>query len=194
MNAAKAARTTALRSRVSRNAASRTPERLIQAVDLLEVSPEDRILEIGCGRGVAVSLVCERLAGGTVTAIDRSQKMIDAAKARNAHHVASGKAVLRTAALADADFGGARFNKVFAVNVNVFWLGGAREHAVLRKVLEPGGRVFLIYDSPPVDRGTSVLDRLTAGLLEAGFSNVEPLPGGAGLDRLTGVRAGLPQA
>lgn len=47
-------------------------ERLAWAVETMRVRPDDRVLEIGCGAGVAVGLVCERLAGGRITAIGRS--------------------------------------------------------------------------------------------------------------------------
>jgi trans-aconitate methyltransferase len=59
--------------------------------------PDDQLLEIGCGPGVAVSLVCERLAGGRIVAVDRSPTAIERAARRNAEHVASGRAVLRAA-------------------------------------------------------------------------------------------------
>ncbi len=57
--------------------ASKPLERFVWAVDTLALDPADRVLEVGCGHGVAVSLVCERLTSGRITAIDRSKKMIE---------------------------------------------------------------------------------------------------------------------
>src|SRR5688572_10376059 len=102
-------------------------DRLLWAVEILDVEPNDHLLEIGCGHGAAVSLICERLTTGTITAIDRSQTMIDAASKRNQEWVTAGKATFQAAALKDADFGGTRFNKIFAVNVSLFWTPPANE-------------------------------------------------------------------
>src|SRR6266545_3463959 len=92
--------------------ASKPSERFVWAVDTLALDPADRVLEVGCGHGVAVSLVCERLTSGRITAIDRSKKMIEMAARRNREHVAGGRAVLKTVALEKADFGDERFDKV----------------------------------------------------------------------------------
>src|SRR3954452_23860631 len=102
--------------------ASKPSQRFGWAVDTLALDPAGRVLEVGCGHGVAVSLVCERLTSGRITAVDRSQKMIEMATRRNRAHIAAGRAVLRTAALETADFGGERFDTVFAFNVAPFWL------------------------------------------------------------------------
>jgi cyclopropane fatty-acyl-phospholipid synthase-like methyltransferase len=51
---------------------AKAAERLVWAVEMLAVQPDDHLLGIGCGHGVAVSLVCEQLDTGTITAIDRS--------------------------------------------------------------------------------------------------------------------------
>src|SRR5690349_16095401 len=107
--------------------ATKIPQRLLWAVEVLAVQPDDQILEIGCGQGVAVSLICEKLGVGKMTAIDQSEKMIETAKHRNQRCVALGRAVFHTVSLGEANFTSGQFNKIFAVNVNVFWLNPAQE-------------------------------------------------------------------
>jgi ubiquinone/menaquinone biosynthesis C-methylase UbiE len=124
------------------------PERLAWAVEMLDVRPAERLLEVGCGTGVAAALVCERLDGGSITAIDRSATMIEAAMEKNRAHVESGRAVFRRAELRDADFGEGAFDRAFASNVNVFWRKPAREIEIVRRVLAPGGTLHLFYQPP----------------------------------------------
>src|SRR3954452_13439956 len=102
--------------------AGKALQRFVGEVDTLRGSPAERLLEVGCGHGVAVSLVCERLATRTITAIDRSPKMIAMSTRRNREHVDAGRAALEAVALKDADFRDRRFDKVFAFNVAPFWL------------------------------------------------------------------------
>jgi cyclopropane fatty-acyl-phospholipid synthase-like methyltransferase len=45
--------------------------RLRSIVEQVEIRPGDRVLEIGCGRGVAATFGCERLESGRLTAADR---------------------------------------------------------------------------------------------------------------------------
>ena len=80
-------------------------ERLRAVVDGLDIRPGDRILEIGCGHGVAASLVCERLGDGRLTAVDRSAKMIDAAARRNAAHTDAGRAEFLAMKLEELELG-----------------------------------------------------------------------------------------
>src|SRR5918994_1917057 len=127
--------------------AGKASERFVWGGHTLEVRPADRLLEVGCGHGVAVSLVCERLTTGTITAIDRSPKMIEMATRRNREHVDAGRAVLEAVALEDA-------------------LGAVREHVAR------DGAVYIFWDarhSAPGrarDLGNELADRLPEG----GFS------------------------
>ncbi|SDG07581.1 Methyltransferase domain-containing protein [Lentzea fradiae] len=123
-------------------------ERLRGVVDRLGVLPDDRVLEVGCGQGVAATMVCELLTTGTLTAIDRSVKMVEAATRRNAAHVASGKAEFLIASLEDANLGDRRFDLVFAVRVGLFHRDPGRAHALVRPWLAPGARVLSFFDVP----------------------------------------------
>jgi SAM-dependent methyltransferase len=124
------------------------PDRIVWAVETLGLRPTDHVLEIRCGHGLAVPLVCDRLRRGTLTAIDRSPKMIAVAEKRNRILVASGKAAFETVALADADLGRRRFSKISAINVNLFWTDPAAELPVVRKLLRPDGVLYLFYQPP----------------------------------------------
>src|ERR671916_2655034 len=105
-------------------------ERLAAIVDELGLGPDDRVLEIGCGHGVAATIVRERLDQGWLTAIDRSAKMIEAAARRNARFVDAGKAEFIVGDLETVDLGSRRFDVVFAVRVAIFHRDAERAHAL----------------------------------------------------------------
>ncbi len=161
------------RSEVNRH---RAAERLVWAVETLAVAPGDHILEIGCGHGVAVSLVCAQLDGGSITAIDRSAKMVAMAGTRNAEYVAAGVASFQAASLDQADLGDAQFDKIFAIHVGVFVRGDpARELEIIKGHLAPGGHLYLSYQ--PLDRRqvTETVATLTAVLTAHDFTITDTL-------------------
>ena len=133
------------------------------------------------GHGVAVSLVCERLTTGTITAIDRSPKMIEMATRRNREHVDAGTAVLEAIALEDADLGDRRFDKVFAFNVAPFWRQPQAALGALREHVAQDGAVYIFWDarhSAPErarDLGNELADRLREGGLSIDRVLVEDL-------------------
>jgi SAM-dependent methyltransferase len=120
-------------------------DRLAWAVDVLDIAPGDRILEVGCGHGVAVSLVCERLDGGRITALDRSAKMIAAAERRNRAH--GDKVRLIAAPIERAELGDESYDKVFAVHVAALHTPGGPLD-VVRERLRPDGRLYLFSSAP----------------------------------------------
>src|SRR4051812_22223092 len=152
--------------------ASKPSERFVWAVDTLAVDPADRVLEVGCGHGVAVSLVCERLTSGRIIAIDRSETMIEMAARRNRDHIACGTAVLKTVALENANFEHERFDKVFAFNVAPFWLQPKEAFGIVRQHLAPDGAVYVFWDARHAQPGRAhdLADRLSERVRLAEFS------------------------
>jgi SAM-dependent methyltransferase len=127
--------------------ASKASERFVWAVDTLELRPTDRLLEVGCGHGVAASLICEKLTTGRITGIDRSPRMIEMATRRNRQHIAAGRAVLEAVPLEEADLRKQRFDKVFAFNVAPFWLRPQAAFGAVKRHLVPNGAVYLFWDA-----------------------------------------------
>lgn len=123
-------------------------ERLRSGVEQLGIRPDDRVLEIGCGHGVAATLVCERLEAGHLTAVDRSAKMIRAATRRNASHIEAGRAEFLVATLEDLDLGERRFDKIFAVRVGLFHRDPERARSIVERWLPSGGAAFVFFDPP----------------------------------------------
>jgi ubiquinone/menaquinone biosynthesis C-methylase UbiE len=123
-------------------------ERLRRIVDQLGIRPGDRVLEIGCGHGVAATFVCERLDGGRLTAVDRSPKMIEAAARRNAAYVEAGTAEFLVAELEEMDLGDRRFDTIFAVRVGLFHREPERARALAERWLARGGRLTAVFDPP----------------------------------------------
>ena len=114
-------------------------ERLRAIVESLNIQPGDRVLEIGCGHGVAATYVLAT--GAHLTAIDRSPKMIAAARRRNP----GGEFIV--AALEDADLGERRFDTIFAVRVGLFHREPELARALAERWLVPGGTLHVAYDS-----------------------------------------------
>src|ERR671913_51323 len=129
-------------------------ERLRSVVEQLDIRPNERVLEIGCGHGVAATLVCERLEEGHLTAVDRSAKMIQAATRRNAAYVKAGRVDFLVASLEDLDLGDRRFDKIFAVRVGLFHRDPERARKLVERWLAPSGEIFVFFD-PPSGPGAS---------------------------------------
>ena len=136
--------------------------RLVWAAQVADPQPGERVLEVGCGHGVLLSLVAARLTGGSVLGLDRSATMTAAAAERNAAALAAGTVTLQTAELLAATLDDDAFDLVVAVHVGAFWRAPAAEYATVRRVLADGGR-FVLVDQPLQPAQTPAqVDRLAA--------------------------------
>jgi trans-aconitate methyltransferase len=146
------------------------PPRIRWAVDLMEVRPTDHILEIGCGPGAGAELICSRLETGKLFAIDRSESGVDRTKRRCARFIESGRLTVRQIDLATLRVPVKRLHKVFAFNVNLFWVRGcADEVALLHERVVPGGAVYLFYEVKFPEEMTTVVQKASQSLADGGF-------------------------
>jgi trans-aconitate methyltransferase len=146
------------------------PPRIRWAVDLMEVRPTDHILEIGCGPGAGAELICSRLETGKLFAIDRSESGVDRTKRRCARFIESGRLTVRQIDLATLRVPVKRLHKVFAFNVNLFWVRDcADEVALLHERVVPGGAVYLFYEVKFPEEMTTVVQKASKSLADGGF-------------------------
>lgn len=117
-------------------------------VESMKIRPTDRVLEIGCGHGVAATLICEKLKSGTYLAIDRSKKMVDMATKRNQRFVNVGLAKFMQSEFESLDLGDKKFDKVLAMRVRLFHEQPEQAIKLARRWLSPKGKLFVQYDEP----------------------------------------------
>lgn len=150
----------------------RIAARHIIAVDLLGIAPGDQVLEIGCGNGVATTLALADLRDGHLTAIDRSDKMAAATARRNADAVAAGVLEVMAGDFEDAVFT-ARFDRIFAVNVDFPRHPDKGWAAKASTVLKAGGTAVLVLEAPTAATAETFGRKTVAALehegLEAGI-------------------------
>jgi trans-aconitate methyltransferase len=146
------------------------PARIRWAVDILDVQPGDQVLEIGCGQGHAAELICSRLKTGKLLAIDRSESGVDRTKRRCAEFIAAGRLAVRHIDLATLRIPVKRLDKVFAFNVNLFWVREAQDElGLLHERLSPGGSIHLFYDAARPEQLPTALAKASDALVRAGF-------------------------
>ena len=125
---------------------------------MIDVDPSDQILEIGSGPGAAADLICQRLDRGRLLCIDRSEAGHSRTQRRNAKHIEDGKLTVRQIDLASLKLPRRMFDKIFAVNVNLFWVRDASaEVELLRDRLLPGGAIYLFFEAPDQDERPAIV-------------------------------------
>ncbi|UHQ23855.1 class I SAM-dependent methyltransferase [Lysobacter sp. 5GHs7-4] len=151
------------------SAAVRIHERLSWMREVLDPRPADAVLELGCGNGVLAALLLPALPRGHYLGLDRSPSAIAASVWRNSDAVASGAAGFRVADIAKAE-PERRYDRIVAVNLNLFWTGDAPELTRMREWLAPHGRLYLAYQPPGADALVRIEAALRANLTRQGYA------------------------
>lgn len=128
--------------------------RLAEIVEALPLRPGMRVIEIGCGPGVAARAVLRRIGDGHVLAIDRSAKAITQATAGSAAELCSGQLEFRCVAVEKLVLANdeQRYDLAFAIRVGA--LDGRHPEAGrlalsrLRQALVKNGRLFIDGGDP----------------------------------------------
>lgn len=128
-------------------------KRLEEIINALPLKEGIRILEIGCGTGVAAREIANRFNDVYVLCIDRSAKAIEQSIANSGAAIANGKLHFQQVAIENFDYpGDTLFDIAFAIRVGA--LDGRHTElegkALLNiaKALKPNGKLFIDGGNP----------------------------------------------
>jgi ubiquinone/menaquinone biosynthesis C-methylase UbiE len=113
------------------------------AVEILDIQPTDRVLDIGFGGGVTIEKMVKLIDTGKICGVDFSEPMVKQAKQKFKSLIESGKVSIEFADVNHLPFDDNTFDKVCTVNTIYFWeepLVGLRE---IKRVLKSGGRLVV---------------------------------------------------
>jgi len=144
-------------------------------VSLLDIKPEDHVLEIGYGPGVGLQKAAMHVESGSVTGVDHSNVMFEQASAKNREAVLSEKMKLIVGTIDDLRPIKKSYNKCFSANVFQFWDDPVGEFSNLREVLSPGALLattFMPRNSKPTKEDTRrMAKKIEDALDQSGFKN-----------------------
>lgn len=133
-------------------------------IDLLDIQPHDRVLEVGFGPGVGIQLLARSASAGYVAGVDYSEEMVEQATARNVKVIESGRVDLRHGSVESLPFEDHTFDKALAINSMQVWpdvVAGLRE---MRRVIKTGGRIALGFTPYSGQPNSGLPEMLTAAV------------------------------
>jgi len=163
--------------------ATRPSNRLRNAwtIALLDLHSEDRVLEVGYGPGLALQAASRRVTTGRIVGLDHSATMRRAAAARNRRAIAEGRMTLLVGGVDDlahpagGDLDGP-FDKIYGVNVAMFWDHPATVFRGLEDRLRPGGLIAVTHQPRAGDKtdaaALAMAERIEDAMKAAGLNRL----------------------
>jgi len=148
-------------------------------LQLLDIKPTDRVLDIGFGGGAAVGKMTRLAPGGLVAGIEVSKAMLKRGKRKFIKLISQGKVDLKEGSVSQIPFENDWFDKVSTVNTIYFWPDPAAGMAEILRVMKPQGRFVLTYFTREMFHFTRYgftlypEEQLRDLLVKAGFSDIQ---------------------
>jgi ubiquinone/menaquinone biosynthesis C-methylase UbiE len=150
-------------------------------VQLLEIKPTDRVLEIGFGGGGALDEMTELVERGLLAGIEVSDAVLKRGRKRFSNIISQGKMELKKGSSAKIPYEHGFFDKACAINCIYFWPNPVADLKEIRRVLKQNGMLIIsayvkeeFEKWPPAHHGFALYsDHQIKNLLsEAGLADV----------------------
>lgn len=140
--------------------------RNMQTVKLMELEATSRVLEVGCGPGLALTRCAQIATEGEVVGLDHSPVMIRQARQRVERSGSLRRVTLIQGGIERLRDWPARFDRVFSLNVIQFIDDKSSFVADAMSCLSPGGGLFTTYQPRLANDDRRALDTMVAELTE----------------------------
>lgn len=151
----------------------------------LNISEDDRILDVGCGGGVNVERFL-KMTRNMVFGLDYSELAVEQSAERNKKAIEEGRCEIIQGSVSDLPFTDSTFDIVTAFETVYFWPDFPNDLRQIRRILKDGGTIFIANEALPnedderqahivelLDMKIYSADELRDFLHEAGFSTVD---------------------
>jgi ubiquinone/menaquinone biosynthesis C-methylase UbiE len=149
-------------------------ERIQWTIELLEIKPDDRVLEVGFGPGMSIELVSNLAYRGFVAGIDHSEVMVRQATKRNTQAIRGGRVALHHGSVSKLPVFGTPFDKIFSINSIHFWNDSTQQLRELHRLMRPGGIIAVTLQprsrEATDDMAKQIGEEIITKLQTAGFS------------------------
>lgn len=149
----------------------------------IETTPDDIVLDIGCGGGKNISNFLHKIKNGKVYGVDYSLASVEKSKRVNKGAIIEKKAEVIQASVSSLPFNNRMFDVVSAFETIYFWPDLVNDFREVKRVLKDGGQ-FLICNEMSLPEESEMWinmlhlsvytkEELSEALSEAGFSSVK---------------------
>ena len=154
-------------------------------LQFLELAPDARVLDCGCGGGANMKRLLKKCPQGIVKGIDYSPVSVEKSKKVNEAAIAEGRCAVLQGSVADMMFADTVFDAVTAFETVYFWPDLPQCFREVYRVLKPGGTFFICNEAngetAKDDKWTQIINGMTiytdadlkVYLEQAGFGRVQ---------------------
>ena len=151
--------------------------RNLWTIDLLDLTGGEDVLEIGCGPGIGLKTVCDKLVSGKVTGIDHSSIMLEQSGKRLEAEIGSELCQLKLGGLELLRDNQAAFDRIYSVNVVQFFAKRDEAFGLIIDALKAGGVCATTYQprnqNPTRNDAFDMAEEVSSAMDNAGFYEVE---------------------